>query len=74
MAASNALPIGLALLCVVPFFTALIVSAITAYLVSQRLAAQASAAAPALEILKERYARGELTREQYEEMRRVLEQ
>ncbi len=75
MAIRSAWPIYLALTCAVPFFIALVVSLVTAYVVSRRLGSvPAGGASRALEILKERYARGELTLEQYEEMRRTLEQ
>lgn len=72
--ARNVWPIALLLLCLVPFFTALIVSLVTSYLVSRRPAqGQAGASTTALEILKTRYAQGELTHDQYEEMRRAMQ-
>ncbi|HOG45465.1 MAG TPA: SHOCT domain-containing protein [Anaerolineae bacterium] len=73
MPVRTAWPLTLAFLCIIPFVVALVVSLVTSYLVSRRSAPRASADTDAFGILKERYARGEITRDQYEVMRRDLD-
>lgn len=60
--------------CLVPVVIAAVVAAVVVWLSKRRAPAGSQGGGSSLEILKERYARGELTHEQYEEMRRALEQ
>ena len=74
MAAGMVWPLALVFLCLVPFAVALVVSLVTSYVLLRRSPAQIGGASSALDILKARYAQGEITHEQYEEMRQALEQ